>query len=283
MTDAKIRRMTLDDLGFCVGLFSHVGWGNTVDDVRRMLFYEPDGCFIASLGGVDVGMVASTGYGEVGWVGNLIVLPEHRGRGIGAALMEAAIGHLQDAGARSVRLDSVPRAVPLYRRLGFREEYPSLRFRGQGRRLPSNGVERMSQADLAGVVELDKRFFGAPRERMLKRVLQDFPGLCFVARVDGRVTGYVMAKVGEGVYRIGPWICEPEKPEAAEGLLRRLMSEAAGQRLWAGVPGFNEASVEMLRESGFEVMPPSLRMCYGECKPMGDPVGVFGIGAPDKG
>ncbi len=283
MADAKIRKMTPNDLGFCMGLFSRVGWGNTSDDVRRMLFYEPDGCFIASLGGVDVGMVASTGYGEVGWVGNLIVLPEYRGRGIGAALMEAAIGHLLDAGARSVRLDSVPKAVPLYRRLGFREEYPSLRFRGPGRRLPSNGVERVKREDLEGILELDRRFFGAPRERMLKRVLHDFTGLCFVARVDGRVTGYIMAKVGEGVYRIGPWICEPDEPEIAQGLLRRLMSEAAGQSLWAGVPGINGASVKILRESGFEGMPSSLRMCYGECKQMGDPIGIFGIGAPDKG
>ena len=282
MTDAEIRAMTPEDLGLCVGLFGLVGWGNTADDLRRMLSYEPGGCFVATMGGVGVGIVASTSYGGVGFVGNLIVRPDHRSRGIGASLMRAAIKHLLDTGARPVRLDSVPRAIPLYRRLGFREEYPSLRFTGAGRRLPWEGVERMTSADLPGVLELDRRFFGAQRGRILERVLRDFPGLCFVAREEA-IVGYIMAKTGEGVYRIGPWICEPGRPEVAESLLHRLMSEVDGQRLWAGVPGVNEASAEMLKGKGFDGIPSSLHMCYGECGPMGDPRGVFGVGAPDKG
>ncbi len=283
MVDVEIREMTPEDLELCVGLFSMVGWGNTEDDVRRMLSYEPGGCFVASVGGAGVGIVASTSYGGVGFVGNLIVRPDQRGRGIGASLMRAAMTHLLDAGARSVRLDSVPRAVPLYRRLGLKEEYPSLRFTGAGRRLPWEGVERMTPADLLEVMKLDRRFFGAQRGRILKRVLLDFPGLCFLTREDTVVVGYFMAKAGEGVYRIGPWICEPGRPEVAESLLHRLMSEVDGQRLWAGVPGVNEVSAGLLKGNGFESLPSSLRMCYGECGPMGDPRGVFGIGAPDKG
>ncbi len=282
MVDAEIQEMTPEDLGLCVSLFSLVGWGNTVDDVRRMLSYEPGGCFVATVGGVGVGIVESTSYGGVGFVGNLIVRPDHRGRGIGATLMRAAMKHLLETGARSVRLDSVHKAVPLYRRLGFREEYPSLRFTGAGRRLPWEGVERMTPADLPSVLELDRRFFGAQRDRILERVLLDFPDLCFLAR-KGSIIGYIMAKAGEGVCRIGPWICEPGRPEVAETLLHRLMSEADSQRLWAGVPSVNEASAEMLKENGFESLPSSIRMCYGECGPMGDPRGILGVGAPDKG
>jgi len=282
MTDVEIRAMIPENLWLCVGLFGMVGWGNTADDVRRMLSYEPGGCFVVTVGRAGVGIVASTSYGGVGFVGNLIVHPDHRGRGIGASLMKAAMGHLLDTGARSVRLDSVPRAVPLYRRLGFKEEYPSLRFTGAGRCLPWEGVERMTPADFSEVMELDRRFFGAQRGRILERVLRDFPVLCFVAREES-IVGYIMAKAGEGVYRIGPWICEPGRPEVAESLLHRLMSEVDGQRLWAGVPGVNEASAEMLKGKGFDGLLSSLRMCYGECSPMGDPRGVFGVGAPDKG
>jgi len=283
MVDVEIREMTLEDLGLCVGLFGLVGWGNTADDVRRMLSYEPGGCFVASAGGAGVGIVASTSYGSVGFVGNLIVRPDHRGKGIGASLMKAAMKHLLETGARSVRLDSVPRAVPFYRRLGFGEEYLSLRFTGVGRHLPWEGVERMTWADLPSVLELDRRFFGAQRGRILERVLLDFPDICFLAREDSVVVGYIMAKAGEGVHRIGPWICEPRRPEVAESLLYRLMGEVDGQRLWAGVPGVNKASAEILKRNGFESLPSSLRMCYGECGPMGDPRGVFGVGAPDKG
>jgi hypothetical protein len=39
-----------------------------------MLYYGPEGCFIASLDYVDVSILASFLYGEVGWIGNLITV-----------------------------------------------------------------------------------------------------------------------------------------------------------------------------------------------------------------
>jgi predicted N-acetyltransferase YhbS len=283
MTDAEIRGMTLNDLGLCMSLFGMVGWGNTEDDVRRMLHYEPDGCFIASLGGVDVGMVASIRYGLVGWVGNLIVQPEHRGKGIGTSLMKAAMRYLKEAGASSIRLDSVSKAVPLYRRLGFREEFASLRFTGEGKRFPVHPVDAMMPSDLDEVVELDGWFFGAPRGRVLRRVYEDFPELCFVKREESRISGFIMAKEGEGTFRIGPWIYQPGDPGSAEVLLERLMTEFEGEVLWVGVPEGNGESVKMLDGHGFGRIPTSTRMCHGLCGPMGVVEGRFGIGGPDKG
>jgi len=283
MSGVRIRRMTTGDLGFCLKLMRMTGWGNTSDDLRRMLSYEPDGCFIASLDGADVGMVGSTSYGDVGWVGNLVVLPQHRGLGIGASLMRSAIQHLKDAGVSSIRLDSVAKAIPLYRRLGFSEEYLSLRFTGVGKSCDVTGVEAMLQADLPDVLELDGRFFGASRARMISRVLRYFPELCYVARIGSRMVGYIMAKEGEGLLKIGPWICEPGRPGVAEALLQKIMDEAAGGKLWVGVPEWNKASVEILGSNGFEGLPSSTRMCRGDRTPMGDVRGVFGIGAADKG
>lgn len=283
MSGVSIRRMTTGDLGFCLKLMRMTGWGITLDDLRRMLSYEPDGCFVASLDGADVGMVGSTGYGEVGWVGNLVVLPQRRGLGIGASLMRSAIQHLKDAGVSSIRLDSVAKAIPLYRRLGFTEEYPSLRFTRVGRSFDVMGVEAMLQKDLPDVLELDVRFFGASRARMLGRVFHDFPDLCYVARIGSRMVGYIMAKEGEGIRKIGPWICEPDRPEIAEALLQKIMDESVGGKLWVGVPDGNKASVEILGSNGFEGLPSSTRMCHGDCTPMGDVRGVFGIGAADKG
>lgn len=283
MSGVSIRRMTKGDLGFCVKLMRMTGWGITFDDLRRMLSYEPDGCFIASLDGADVGMVDSTSYGDVGWVGNLVVLPQHRGLGIGASLMRSAIQHLKDSGVGSIRLDSVSKAIPLYRRLGFTEEYLSLRFTGIGRSCDVTGVEVMLKADLPDVLELDGMFFGASRARMLSRVLHDFPGLCYVARTGSLVVGYIMAKEGEGLRKIGPWICEPGRPGVAEALLQKIMDESVGGKLWVGVPEGNKASVEILGSYGFEGLPSSTRMCHGDCTPIGDVRGVFGIGAADKG
>jgi GNAT superfamily N-acetyltransferase len=50
---------------------------------------------------------------------SVFVMPKHRGRGIGSALVEAAAGHATLLGALSVTVNSGRRAVPLYERLGF--------------------------------------------------------------------------------------------------------------------------------------------------------------------
>jgi hypothetical protein len=92
-----------------------------------------------------------------------------------------------------------------------------------------------------------------------------------------------MAKEGDGRTRIGPWICEPDKPGIAEKLLHRLMDEVAGDTLWAGVPEGNRGSVEILLRNGFISDPSSHRMCHSECGETGMVEGIFGVGGPDKG
>jgi predicted N-acetyltransferase YhbS len=274
--------MTVGDLEFCLEMFRITGWGNTADDVLRMISYEPGGCFVASMDGEDVGMVGSIGYGEMGYLGNLIVRPEHRGRGIGATFINTAMEHLLDSGVKSIRLDAVPKGVPLYERLGFRVEGLSLRFTGLATETGSTGCGRMMESDLPEVSDLDLRLFGAPRGRVLRRVHADFPGLCFVAREGSRLVGYIMAKEGEGRTRVGPWICEPESG-VAEELLHRLMDEVLGSTLWAGVPEGNHGSVDILERNGFISGPSSHRMCHGECGETGIVEGIFGVGGPDKG
>ena len=51
----------------------------------------PRGCLVATEDGVPVGFVTSITYGESGWIGNLVVRADFRGRGVGTALMENAL------------------------------------------------------------------------------------------------------------------------------------------------------------------------------------------------
>lgn len=50
---------------------------------------------------------------------SVFVLPEHRGRGIGSALVAAASEHAEHTGSLHVTVHSGRRAVPVYERLGF--------------------------------------------------------------------------------------------------------------------------------------------------------------------
>ncbi|MFA5870045.1 MAG: GNAT family N-acetyltransferase [Candidatus Bathyarchaeia archaeon] len=283
MSQPEIRVMTHGDIDLVMRLQEMVGWGNTRADAERSLYYEPGGCFVASVGGVDVGMVNSFLYGEVGFIGNLIVVPETRGGGVGAALMRRAMERLTSEGAGTIRLDGVQKAIPLYERLGLKGEYWSLRYSGTATKAPHHSIEPMTRDDLEKVATLDRRFFGLDRSQKLRRVQHDFPELCFKASKGGVMHGFIMAKPGVSNVRVGPWICDPKHAEYSEPLLNALSSKVVGRRLWVGLPEFNKAAVKIVEGKGFARMPSSLRMCYGACKKVEDVSGIFGVGAPDKG
>jgi GNAT superfamily N-acetyltransferase len=50
---------------------------------------------------------------------SVFVVPEHRGRGVGSALVDAASEHAARFGALRVTVHSGRKAVPVYERLGF--------------------------------------------------------------------------------------------------------------------------------------------------------------------
>ena len=275
--------MTADDQKFFLGLIETVGWGLTEAYYRRMLAFSPGGMFKAAVGGVDVGVVVTVEYGDVAWIGNLVVAPGARGRGVGEALMRRGMDHLLGRGVRSIRLDAVQKAIPLYRRLGFREEYWSLRYTGRASRGAVAGVEPMRGSDLDAVEELDHAFFRGRRGHLLRWVFDAFPGLCFASWGDGGLAGYIMAKDGSDGVKVGPWICRPGHMEAAEALLRSVMNMRVGETVWVGCPEGNGSSVAVLERNGFTALPSSLRMCFGGCGATEDVEGVYGLGGPDKG
>lgn len=57
---------------------------------------------------------------QIGYLWGLYVIPAARGRGIGAALVNACVAHLADQGCRRVPLHAGERSRALYAKLGFR-------------------------------------------------------------------------------------------------------------------------------------------------------------------
>lgn len=79
---------------------------------------------LARLDGRPVGTARMLLKGETGKIGRVCVLPGMRGRGIGAALIGAAIEELRKRGLREARLGSQVHAIPFYEVLGFVAEGP---------------------------------------------------------------------------------------------------------------------------------------------------------------
>lgn len=279
MVDFRV--MTPDDEGYFMHLMDMVGWGMTPGDYSRMLRFSPEGLFIGSIDGVDLGMVASVNYGDIAWIGNLVVLPESRGKGVGAALMKKSIEYLTDDGAKSIRLDGVQLAVPLYRRLGFKDEYWSLRYTGVATSHESSGTQPMTEGDLKTVGDFDQSIFMDSRHEVIKYTHQKNPELAFTAWDGDKLVGYIMAKHGKTNIKIGPW--QSKDPKIAEELLFSVMNQVEGSDMWVGLPEGNKNGVAILEKHGFTPLQSSLRMCYGDCSKVEKVEFVYGLGGPDKG
>lgn len=279
----NFRVMRISDLTFFMNLMDMVGWGMTSKDFERLIKFSPHGCFIADVDGEELGMVATTSYGNIGWIGNLVVKPGSRGRKLGEQLMLKAMSHLKSNGVKSIKLDSVPPAIPLYRRLGFKEEYWSLRFLGIARQQAKTTCLQMKEEDLEEVCKLDLSEFKAPRSNFLEYIYENYPGLCFTSWIDDELIGFIMGKDGKGQVKIGPWIVKQGHNSEAEQLLFSVMNRRINETLWVGVSERNNDSIKILEKNRFNRLPSSLRMCHGECNVVENVKSVFGLGGPDKG
>ena len=99
-----------------------------VESTRRMIAEPPPGeewtAFVAEIDGRVAGWVSAyrngnTSEADFGDVSLLHVHPEQRGRGIGVALLDAALGHLRPLGIRRVRAWALTESLPFARRHGF--------------------------------------------------------------------------------------------------------------------------------------------------------------------
>src|SRR5262249_8240740 len=74
-----IRLMTGRDIPAGQRLREQAGWNQSDDDWRRLLAWEPTGCFVGELDGKIVGSTSTTVYGnQLAWIGMVLVDLDHR-------------------------------------------------------------------------------------------------------------------------------------------------------------------------------------------------------------
>jgi ribosomal protein S18 acetylase RimI-like enzyme len=293
----RIRNFSADTFQYVANLYATEDWGYLSSDIKRYMEWEPDGCFVAKIDDKYVGHVFSVSYDHLGWIGLLRVDPNFRKRGIGSELMKQAISYLHDTGVKVIKLEAVQNAVNLYRRLGFKEEFDSLRFRVVVQNLSvmehtfsMNSSERveirpMKNKDILSIAELDSLYFRAPRTKVLRTLFQEFPHLCFVADTGNTLIGYVMCrKSTSGTYKIGPWVSDPEEPKVAGRLLITCLRKLGENNVLAlGIPVINEQAISILKKFGFQHASTCKRMYLGQIPVKDNPKGIFAIGGSEKG
>jgi GNAT superfamily N-acetyltransferase len=212
------------------------GWNQTPADWARLIRLEPAGCFAAHEDNRLVGTVTTTTYGRtLAWIGMMIVRPDFRGRGIGAALMRMALRHAHDQDIGCVKLDATPAGRPLYESLGFTLESELERW--QGRAEPAAGAvsaaggeanSARSGADaMQSLLALDRAAYGADRSGLLTALAADASGGPLVLMAaGGRAEGCALMRPGRSATYIGPVLAT--SAAVAERLLDAMLARSAG-------------------------------------------------------
>jgi len=285
--------MRENDIQFVMECINKVNWGHLEVDIKRLIDFELEGCFIIWQDEERVGMVTTTSYEDYAFLGCLIVKEIERGKGIGMIIMKYAMNNLIIRGVKTIELDGVFPAVSLYRRLGFKDKYLSLRFfRENGRKgeigekgkvKNENQILNYNSRMLEEIITFDKEKTNILRERAIRRFLIEFEDSTYVIK-DKKILAYAIIRPrcdykGIEYFAIGPLIAENK--EFTEMLISAIVDEYKEELLTIGIPAINKDMLNILLKYDFKYKEPSLRMYFGEKKTYEKY--VYGIFSAEKG
>lgn len=283
MGEPRVRRLDERDFDAAIHLTDLEGWGYTRADFARLLALSPRGCFAAEDDGRVLGVLTTTTFERLAFLGAVIVSPEHRGRGVGRLLMQAALLHLAASGVETVRLNAYLDVVKFYERLGFHREYEVIRWHGSPTGQDTESVRPARPQEIDALTALDAPLFGASRGALLGRLIAENPDTFLVARDVSGILGYVVGSPYSGACEIGPWVAAPGRPEVARNLLGALVQRVGPREYSFSGPERNPDLLRFVQETGFSEVFHTLRMWWGQDLYPGDPKGLWAAAGLEKG
>jgi GNAT superfamily N-acetyltransferase len=262
----------------CMALSAEAGWNQLPDDWSLFLDH---GKVFALLGedGQPVATGATLPYsGGFAWIGMVLVATSHRRQGLGTRILEACIREVQSKGLTPV-LDATPAGETVYRPLGFESQLGLSRWQGRsgGAGKIRSGLRPLRESDIPVLVASDASAFGAERPFLLNDLFRRAPQLA-LATEDGM--GFVLARPGRIATQLGPVIAQTEG-QAGE-LLRAALDLVDGP-VFIDVFDAHTQLALALKERGFSIQRPFLRMAQSRSTPFGDPRRLFTAVGPEFG
>lgn len=252
-----------DILSF-VSLAKEEGWVTGEWELEFLLRSFPGGCLVWREEGHAVAYITSARHGNSGWIGNLLVQSDARGRGIGRSLMVGALNALLDSGADTVWLTASLLGADLYRKLGFVPIDSINRWIGEGSVGPS--LFGVIPFDREVIRQVDRAGWGDRRHALLDTI-------CGRGRIYCGNYSFLCCQPWEDGTQVGPWgaLFESE----AEPLLDLALSSLKG-RVFLDVPAGNVAAASLLARRGFSISGSNTLMYFGK-EPRFEPKKVFAL------
>jgi ribosomal protein S18 acetylase RimI-like enzyme len=204
--------------------------------------------FVLHAEGKVTGFVSAVAYEESGWIGNLLVGSEHRGRGYGAALFDFALALLRQAGLQRIWLTASEAGLPIYQRRGFVTVDRVDRWYGRGQGL----LELSQQVAMAELIDLDRSCWGESRAALLSLLANQ-------AEICGSDKNMALLQPSASGWQLGPWLAPPQcsqhnrltlqealgKTPAGTGLLTDVLA-SANMEACLHIAGFNKSGSNLL-------------------------------------
>jgi len=283
----RMRTMTTNDIAAGVRLNRVAGWNQSAADWERFLRISPEGCFVAAVDGAVLGTVTTISFEKrFAWVGMVLVEPEHRGKGIGTKLLQAAIDYLDRAGIPTIKLDATPQGKPLYEKSGFVSEFEIERWilgsaKPHVNTAASAGNEEISPAVLESISHADRDVFGADRSCLLASLHDEASEFTMTSRSGSALVGYAFGRHGLFADHMGPWMAQDVS--SARQLLEGFVGRSARQTLLVDCLKENTMAVTLLNSIGFTPSRLLTRMYRGPNSHPGIPAKLCAIMGPEFG
>jgi GNAT superfamily N-acetyltransferase len=267
-------------------LSEEAGWNQVAQDWRLMLRLGRgfgargrDGRWIGSALALPLGS-------RLAWISMVLVTQPARGKGLGTALLSAALAAAEASG-HGAGLDATEFGRPIYLPLGFRDVFALARWqlaappRTPVAPPPGICVGAAGRQDLAAILAYDPARSGFCRAAILGDLMSRSAGFAQVARTEsGALAGFVLGRDGHLSWHIGPVVAEDEATALA------LLSTAAArlaQPLIVDVPERHGRVRDWLLAQGATAPRRFSRMLRGGAGERSDAVRIFALAGPELG
>lgn len=266
----NIKSFSRDDIAPFLKLAAAENWVAEPWEFEFLLSEFSQGCFAALLdNGEAAGFVTSLRHDRSGWIGNLIVSPACRGKGIGELLFKTVLETLRESGVETVWLTASKSGMPLYQKFGFTRIDTIVRWSGNGRqRLISQ--ESVASCDSAGSLlsAIDSRAWGDRREALMA-----------VTAGRGKVllegSGFVVVQQCGDTRQLGPFSAQGYS--AADVLLRSALNTIPPETMVClDVPASNRSALKLFNRHRMRISG-SNELMYAGVKPVYQPELIYGL------
>ncbi|MFT7120262.1 MAG: GNAT superfamily N-acetyltransferase [Neolewinella sp.] len=191
--------------------------------------------------------------GKIGWLANIIVHKEHRGKGLGSKMTRFLVDFSKEKGCDTQLLIATQLGGPVYQKLGFRKVTDYQCFdseTGYNFDYPKR-IRDLKQSDLNSLYELDKYANGEDRAHLIGKFYET--GLGYFDD-ENKLLGVYLPDFGRGL------VLARNKKVGTE--LLKLKHSQQGRR--TQLPVENQAGIDFLEKVGLKKGPKTSRMMLGK-------------------